>query len=186
MSHNKNRLLKNLISFSLIIQSFQAFAFLPKNSTSTSNNFYASTPITPSFESNEYTSSIKTINEDSYIAGGVASILLGFGIGHAIQGRWKERGWIHTAFQTGVIAGFLFGGNFFLPESITIEHYALYFLSGTLLFMGSRVWETVDAWALPQSIKVISSNQQNNLYKTHFLYSQNRAKISGIALQWQF
>ena len=182
---NKNRLLKILVSFSLSLQSCPAFAFLLKNSESISNNFYANTLNSSFDESNEYSSSIKTISQVSYIGGNVASILLGFGIGQAIQGRWKERGWIHTAFQAGVIAGFGFGGKFFLSESTTPGEYAFYFVSGVLLFMGSRVWETVDTWILPDSIRVLSSNQQNNFYNTH-LYSQHRAKVSGIALQWRF
>ena len=39
----------------------------------------------------------KTVSQSKYIGGGIASIFLGWGIGHAIQGRYKDRGWIFTA-----------------------------------------------------------------------------------------
>ena len=40
--------------------------------------------------------SAKTISTGRYIGGGLASMIFGFGTGHAIQGRYSERGWIFT------------------------------------------------------------------------------------------
>ena len=46
-------------------------------------------------------SAYKTIHQWQYIAGGVLGTypFPGFGIGHAIQGRWTKTGWIHTVLQ---------------------------------------------------------------------------------------
>ena len=37
-----------------------------------------------------------TMSQGQYVGGGIASIFLPFGIGQAIQGRYKETGWIFT------------------------------------------------------------------------------------------
>ena len=42
--------------------------------------------------SESYSPDTKTISTGKYVGGGVASIFLGWGIGHAIQGRYAERG----------------------------------------------------------------------------------------------
>ena len=42
-------------------------------------------------------SSVKTISEGQYIMGGVFGTVIGYGIGHAMQGRWTKTGWIHTS-----------------------------------------------------------------------------------------
>ena len=46
----------------------------------------------------------QTISNGAYIGGGVASIFLGFGIGTAIQGRYK---WIHTGLQGLAVGGMI-------------------------------------------------------------------------------
>ena len=164
-----------------------SFAFLLKSFEPISDNFYTNTSINSSFENNEYSRSVKkTISQGRYIGGGVTGLFLGFGIGQAIQGRWKERGWIHTVLQAGIIGGFVFGGAFFLDESFSLEKYALYFVIGAFAFLGSKVWETIDTWMLPRSIKVISSDQHSDFYEIQSLYSRYRAKISGMTLQWHF
>ena len=77
-------------------------AFALSNSESISNHYLNSISANSLLANNEYSSEtrVKTISQGRYIGGGVASIFLGFGIGHAIQGRWKERGWIHTTTQS--------------------------------------------------------------------------------------
>src|SRR5215211_7901978 len=36
------------------------------------------------------------ITPGKYVGGGITATALGWGIGHAIQGRWLDRGWIFT------------------------------------------------------------------------------------------
>ena len=45
----------------------------------------------------ESSTNLTTVSKTNYYAGGALSILPGFGIGHAVQGRWREKGWIFTA-----------------------------------------------------------------------------------------
>ena len=44
---------------------------------------------------------VAIISQGQYISGGVVGTVFGFGIGHAIQGRWTKTGWIHTTLQSG-------------------------------------------------------------------------------------
>ena len=44
------------------------------------------------------------ISKSNYLQGGVLGTVVGFGTGHAVQGRWQREGWKHTAWQAGVAA----------------------------------------------------------------------------------
>ena len=43
---------------------------------------------------------IKYISKETYVSGGLTAIV-GFGLGHAILGRYKEKGWIFTLSEAG-------------------------------------------------------------------------------------
>jgi hypothetical protein len=100
-----------------------------------------------------------------YVAGGVTS-LLGFGIGHAVQGRYAERGWIFTAGE--VLSVGLFGGGFawmagnVISNAQSVHHGAIgtnpelgapvgMMVAGGVTFIGFKIWEIVDAWTAPLS-----------------------------------
>lgn len=93
-----------------------------------------------------------------YYAGGAVSIFVGFGIGHAIQGRYGEMGWIFTVTEIGS-AGLMGGGYGWmianLPSGVEWKDaktsdlhkggLAL-MLTGSILLAGFRIWEIVDVW----------------------------------------
>ena len=100
--------------------------------------------------------SVKTISKERYIRGGVASMLLGFGIGHAIQGRYSERGWIFTAggaifivSTIGFVSSFR-GRSSNTFKTNSFSDYA--FLGLMFVSIGGRVWELIDAWMLDYKI----------------------------------
>ena len=142
---------------------------------------------------------MKTINQGHYIGGGVASIFIGFGIGQAIQGRWKERGWIHTTVQSGALLVYIGSLAFTVSsvvEDMSTRDASVGDISGSaligsgltlglvLVILGSRIWEMVDTWMLPDSIKIISSSQKIGASS---LYSyKTKLNVPSIALQWQF
>ena len=129
-----------------------------------------------------------------------------FGIGHAIQGRWKERGWIHTTLQsviTVVFIGILISGgvnlfadpppprgDFILgrgdPKGLDLSYVGL--SAGTVLIMfGSKIWESIDVWILPDSIKIISQKQKFHTSPSSLYSQQYKTKMPhSVALQWQF
>ena len=146
-------------------------------------------------DNRDYSSSsgMRTISQGRYMGGGVASIFLGFGIGHAIQGRWKERGWIHTVAQPVAFVALFLSAGYFLEESINIGVAktgrvpvgAIGLMTGAgLLLAGIRIWEMVDVWMLPDSVRIISSSRKIG---TSSLYSyEPTVNVPSIGLQWQF
>lgn len=100
------------------------------------------------------------ITDGAHIGGGVVSLMVGFGVGQAIQGRWSDTGWIFTVGEIGstalIIYGFtrVFGdcfetdGNGACADS---NSGGTALLVGALALTGFRIWEVVDAFAGPAS-----------------------------------
>src|SRR5262245_39925319 len=51
----------------------------------------------------------EALSTPRYVAGGLVGSFYGFGIGHAIQGRWLEGGWKYTAGDALAGTAVLFG-----------------------------------------------------------------------------
>lgn len=106
------------------------------------------------------------INHGRYIGGGIASIFAPFGIGQAIQGRYKETGWIFTVADSASLAVLTTGaivtaahvannttctGNICKTTApLPAAGISLYVI-GAAALAGFRVWEIVDAWVTPPS-----------------------------------
>ena len=140
------------------------------------------------------TPSVETISEGQYITGGVIGTVFGFGIGHAVQGRWTKTGWIHTTLQVGgvvvVTASYLWAlPLMFTPDekgTVTVMGIILLttIVTGGVAFWGSKIWEIVDVWRVPSSMKVVSKKR---LYMAPTLYSQNnQGHFLGMKLQYSF
>lgn len=92
-----------------------------------------------------------------YVAGGVVSAVVGFGIGHTVQGRWLERGWVFTAGEgaslliafTGAVATIGCGGHSDSATGDKCDTSVGMLIGGYLAFVGFRVWEIADAFAVP-------------------------------------
>lgn len=103
---------------------------------------------TSSSESNRF-----PVPTGKYITGGVLASTIGFGIGHGVQGRYAEKGFIFTATEVGGLALILAGAST-CKEEIDIygtkstkcsSNSAI--VAGAGILIGFRVWEIVDAWA---------------------------------------
>lgn len=99
---------------------------------------------------------IGEISTGSYIVGGILGTYpLGFGLGHAVQGRWSQKGWIFTAGELGsltmVVAGLLgcVDKTFSSDDCSDVENVLI--STGLISFVGLRLWEIVDVWAAPPS-----------------------------------
>ncbi len=87
-----------------------------------------------------------TIGVVPYVIGGLGSMYLGFGIGHAIQGRYGQRGWMMTLGEVGGLA--LVAGGFMQSCAQGCGYNAMSTLGlGTVI--GFKVWEVLDAWIYP-------------------------------------
>ena len=127
----------------------------------------------------------KTISNETYIAGGVTS-LIGFGIGHAIQGRYLEKGWIFTLLDVGIIAGayasFVGGLSLAYSTKGDLGNLIFVFYGIVTAGIGLRVWQTVDAWLLPDHYKVV-----RNIELSPDLYTTNNGDlVLGLSLKYRF
>ncbi len=120
---------------------------------------------------------IGEISTTRYVIGGVLGTYpVGFGVGHAIQGRWSDTGWIFTAGEAGSAAVFLVGAlgcinneldkGFNGKNDCTGLNEAL-LVTGIIGFVGFRIWEVVDVWSTPPS-----HNRKYNELKDYIHKSQ--------------
>lgn len=87
------------------------------------------------------------IGEGARVGGIVASVAFGLGTGHAIQGRWMERGWIFTF---GELAGLGLGAVASSESDIDARTVNVLGFVGLATFIGLHVWEIVDASSVPE------------------------------------
>lgn len=138
----------------------------------------------------------KTIEMDmrDYILGGVLGTTVGFGIGHAVQGRYKQKGWLFTVLQVASLGLIIYGLSDCESSSADDESSgdddvfddlvqlprtkrpalaedscpgagAAIVGFGTLI--GFHVWEIVDVWSKPKR------NPAN-----HKFYAQDDGRLS--------
>lgn len=101
------------------------------------------------------------ISSGQHVGGALAAWSVGFGLGHAIQGRWGKKGWVFTVGES-LSLGMVFyalqnvkgecldidaPGNYYCepdsPRSLNVA------LGAGLAFAGLRVWEIVDSLSGP-------------------------------------
>jgi len=102
---------------------------------------------------------IGEISTARYVTGGILGTYpLGLGIGHAIQGRWSEQGYIFTWGELGSLGAVVIGAVGCLDEDIDGDENwkcsgfdRTLIVAGVIGFVGFRIWEVVDVWAAPPS-----------------------------------
>ena len=144
-----------------------------------------------------YSSSAHTISNGLYIGGGVASIFVGFGIGHAIQGRYGEKGWIFTVADLVAIGGYFTSVVFLAGDVMDAAEAGETISAGTVkkkgglalgflaAMVGVRIWEIIDAWMLPSHYKVVKESP----FQAAPLISWNHMNSSfdvGLSLKYKF
>lgn len=157
-----------------------------------------------------YDSSMKTISNGRYLGGGFLSIFPGFGIGHAIQGRYMEKGWIFTVTELATIGGFILSVISLTTdlkdgvkdivktteESKDFEFDDIDFgsvkikgslsLAFLLTYISVKAWEMTDAFMLPSHYKVVKKRP----FQIKPLVSLNNANLDdfdlGLSLKYKF
>jgi hypothetical protein len=88
-----------------------------------------------------------------YITGGVLASTVGFGIGHGIQGRYQDKGWIFTATEAASLTVLIAGASSCASTTYTnssgnstCSSGGGVALVGLAAYIGFHVWEIVDAW----------------------------------------
>jgi hypothetical protein len=96
------------------------------------------------------------IGTTAYVLGGVLGTYpLGFGIGHAIQGRYSDKGWIFTVGELGAVTilysaalDCMTNSSYWNNSNGTCNNKGSMFL-GAAAFVALRIWEIVDLWVTP-------------------------------------
>ena len=142
------------------------------------------------------------ISKAKYLQGGLLGTLVGFGTGHAVQGRWQRDGWQHTAWQAGVAALASYGwfcrahssaGPDTLPDpDSNIEPkpkpsypacggYAAMLLVGIPLFAALKIVEIASVWEpSPDLYRVVSDNNQLPTFTVAPLLNTNQAGVQAV------
>ena len=122
-----------------------------------------------------------SITKKRYVTGGIMSIVPGFGIGHAVQGRWWDRGWIFTMWQP-----FLLFGTFYMAA---FSHFGsdnmLKKPTFWVIFLVPKIWEVVDAWTLSShyKYKIVKDSFQ---IKPLFTYHNQGNYGLGLSFHYKF
>ena len=140
------------------------------------------------------------ISRSKYLQGGLLGTLVGFGTGHAVQGRWQRDGWQHTAWQAGAAAFasyglFCYGYSSAGPDKLPPDpgsntdpkskldyplcrNYLLMMSVGIPLFAVLRIIEIASVWEpSPDLYRVISDNNQLPTFTVAPLLNHKQAGV---------
>lgn len=149
-----------MVKKSLIFGLMMALTFMVPYSPQT---FAEDDTSSVSSEEESYDSSIVTISNAKYWGGGITAFVIGFGVGHAVQGRYMEKGWIFTALDLVAIGGYFTSAVMTLGDVVKGDKSSAKKTGGmTIAFglaaAGVRIWEVVDAFMLPSNYKVVKES----------------------------
>jgi hypothetical protein len=88
---------------------------------------------------------IDDVTEIQRIMGPPVALTIGYGLGHVVEGRWREKGWIFTVGETAA-TGLWIGGM--MADMSCTQHCGyggVAFATGMVALLGLRIWESVDA-----------------------------------------
>jgi hypothetical protein len=104
----------------------------------------------------------------TYAVGGIIGTYPGFGLGHTIQGRWSERGWVFTTGELGSLLILSYGLAQCLGDIVgdTISNTPdnncgsgdTAITIGAVGFVVFKIWEIVDVWATPLTNNMVAFN----------------------------
>jgi hypothetical protein len=92
------------------------------------------------------------IDTTRYVIGGILGTYPGLGIGHAVQGRYSDRGWIFTAGEIGSTAVLAVGAARCLGTVYNRPCDDGLLTLGVVGLLGFKIWEIIDVWVAPIDI----------------------------------
>ena len=135
------------------------------------------------------------ITDAQHYGGGLASSFVGFGLGQAIQGRWRERGWIFGIGESVGLLGVILG--VFQPppdgcaETDLSDHCTqISKLSdiGFFVMMGFHIWGAVDAFVVPgrhnRMLRELRTRLGMPLYTRMAPYVNTHAHTAGVVFRF--
>ncbi len=138
------------------------------------------------------------MTQGQYVTGGIVGSSVGFGIGHAIQGRYGDRGWIFTlgksvglGLSIAGVAG-LSDSNCLNNDDIECESDDLTLTGvGYAMMIGVHIWEVVDVWIRGKNLRQrnleLSKSSVRNSFNFAFVPTMNsNKKIDGLGAGLSF
>lgn len=114
------------------------------------------TPLSkPLSKEDEKVLEIGEVTTTQYVVGGVLGIYPGFGLGHAVQGRYiSDNGWIFTVGEVVSLTMMMSGFTKCVGEAMSgnKECHSNTGAFGVLGFIGFKIWEVIDVWVAPPRI----------------------------------
>lgn len=98
---------------------------------------------------------IGEISQQEYVWGGVLGTWpVGLGLGHVVQGRWRDDGQFFTYTEAAalglmLVSGPCVGKLFSNEDNDCGGIYEAVMLTGLVSYVGLRVWEAIDVWRAP-------------------------------------
>jgi hypothetical protein len=96
------------------------------------------------------------IDDTQHIVGGLVGTFFGLGLGHAVQGRMEDKGWMFLGGEVAGVAAIIIGVGMCVDEGVSDlgfedEHDCpTWLIAGGVIALGVfRLWELVDVWAGP-------------------------------------
>ena len=124
-------------------------------------------------------------------------LLSGWGIGHAIQGRYNDRGWIFTvssgALYTGLIASVFFIGAEAISATAdrdlasalaAITRLNAFAIIASVGILGVSIWGIVDVWDIPSHYKIVKE-KPFSVQPLFAFYNEEEIDI-GLSLRYKF
>jgi hypothetical protein len=109
-----------------------------------------------------------TMTRSDYILGGITGSFLGLGAGHAIQGRFFDKGWIFTIGEVTSFAFIIASSVDSTPCDPADPPHSGCMGGGwpnpywVLVLGGLHIWEIIDVWAAPGwTVQGTQQNQQS-------------------------
>jgi hypothetical protein len=96
------------------------------------------------------------ISDRRYIAGVLATVFFGLGVGQAIHGRYQDTGWIFTFGEAGSVLAMIVGAvrsisdcDYFDNECADSDDGEALLIGGLVGYVVFRAWELVDSFGAP-------------------------------------
>jgi hypothetical protein len=129
------------------------------------------------------------IGSGEYVAGGLLSIFVGFGVGQLAEGRWFDTGWIFTIGELTFFSAYIAGlnkSNPCTPECVHDRRGDPLTIAGSIGFVGFHLAGIADAFIAPplHNARLHALRRRLGIVPVVTSAQDGNAKIAGVALQF--
>lgn len=127
------------------------------------------------------------VSKDDYVVGGIVGSVVGFGIGHAVQSRYSDYGWVFSIGEGLGVAGWkiipwIMEASGYIGRAPTIISRA-----GLSVLVGLRLWQITDLWVFTRPHHPISAMMQEKPWQKGWWGAERETDLSTVEvslLRW--